>query len=100
YKNASGQWNTAGHRDRIVRVDDEALAIFARLYDEPGTPPRRARLPALHAGTLRSVLGKLARWPRRLADLGEDYFSTVMWDETMQQKDGTIVRRSPGDNRF
>lgn len=100
YKNASGQWNTAGHRDRIVRVDDEALAIFARLYDEPGTPPRRARLPALHAGTLRSVLGKLARWPRRLADLGEDYFSTEMWHETMQQKDGTIVRRSPGDNRF
>jgi len=100
YKNAEGQWNTAGHRDRIVHVDDAALAIFARLYDEPGTPPRRARLPALHAGTLNSVLRKLADYPRRLGDLGADYYATEMWHETMQQKDGTIVRRAPGDNRF
>jgi hypothetical protein len=71
YKNEAGQWNTAGHAQRIVRVDDAALAVFAQLYDEPGTPARRARLPALHAQTLNSVLAKLAAWPRRLADLGE-----------------------------
>ena len=59
-KNDSGQWNVAGHRDRIVRIDDTALATFAQLYDEPGTMARRARLPALHAGALNSVLAKLA----------------------------------------
>lgn len=100
YKNADGKWNTVGHRDRIVRVDDDALAVFARLYDEPGTPPRRARLPALHAGALNSVLRKLADYPRRLGDLGADYYATEMWHETMQQKDGTIVRRDVGDNAF
>lgn len=100
YRNAAGQWSTAGHRDRIVHVDDTALAIFARLYDGHGTPPRRARLPALHAGTLNSVLRKLADYPRRLSDLGADYYATEMWHETMQQKDGTIVRRAPGDNTF
>ena len=99
-KNHSGQWNTAGHRDRIVRVDEVALATFARLYDEPGTPARRARLPALHAGALNSVLSKLAAYPRRLADLGNDYVSTEMWHETMQQKDGTIVRRPSSDAGF
>ncbi len=46
------------------------------------------------------MLAKLAAYPRRLADLGDDYFATEMWHETMQQKDGTIVRRAPGDNRF
>jgi hypothetical protein len=99
-KNEQGQWNTAGHRDRIVKVDEKALATFAQLYDEPGTPPRRARLPALHAGALSSVLAKLAAYPKRLADLGDDYFSTEMWNETASQKDGTIVRRPTTDAGF
>lgn len=99
-KNDSGHWNTAGHRDRIVRVDEAALATFAQLYDEPGTPARRARLPALHAGALGSVLAKLAAYPRRLADVGEGYVSTEMWHETMQQKDGTIARRPSTDPGF
>jgi hypothetical protein len=100
YKNEMGQWNTAGHAQRIVRVDEKALAVFAQLYDEPGTPARRARLPALHAQTLSSVLAKLAAWPRRLADLGDNYHSTVMFDETFAQRDRTINRRTPGDNVF
>src|SRR5439155_27276018 len=93
-KNEDGKWNIAGHRDRIVRVTDAALAVFAQLYDEPGTPLRRARLPALHAGALQSVLDKLAAYPRRLADLGNDYTSIEIWHETMQQRDGTIHRRT------
>ncbi|KGG92291.1 MULTISPECIES: hypothetical protein [Comamonas] len=100
YKNEVGKWNTTGHRDRIVRVDEAALATFAQLYDEPGTPARRARLPALHAGALGSVLAKLAAYPRRLADVGEGYVSTEMWHETMQQKDGTITRRPNTDPGF
>jgi hypothetical protein len=100
YKNEAGKWNFVGHRDRIVRVDETALGTFAQLYDEPGTPPCRARLPALHAGQLSSVLRKLAAYPKRLADLGDDYVSTEMWHETMQQKDGTIIRRSISDDGF
>ncbi len=99
-KDEENQWNTAGHQDRIVRVDETALATFAKLYDEPGTSPRRARLPALHAGALSSVLTKLAAYPKRLADLGDDYFSTEMWNETASQKDGTILRRPLTDDGF
>lgn len=100
YKNELGKWNTTGHRDRIVPVTDSQLKVFAQLYDEAGTPQRRARLPALHAGALSSVLAKLAAYPHRLADLGDDYFSTVMFDETYAQRDGTISRRPVGDNGF
>ncbi|TXH30453.1 MAG: class I SAM-dependent DNA methyltransferase, partial [Burkholderiaceae bacterium] len=99
-KNESGKWNTTGHRDRIVRVDEAALATFAQLYDEPGTPARRARLPALHAGTLNSVLAKLAAYPRRLADVGDGYVPSTMWNETTQQKDGTLTRRTSTDPGF
>jgi hypothetical protein len=99
-KTDDGKWNTLGHLDRIVHVDQLALSTFALLYDEPGTPACRARLPALHAGALNSVLAKLAAYPRRLADLLNDYVSTEMWHETMQQKDGTITRRSITDFGF
>lgn len=102
YKNEAGQWNTSGHRDRIVCVDEAALATFAKLYDEPGTPVRRARLPALHAGTLNRVLQKLASWPRRLLDLGNDVFATpsTCWHEMGAQRDGTITRRAVTDSGF
>ena len=40
------------------------------------------------------MLAKLAAYPRRLADLGDDYFSTEMFHETMPQRDGTIVRNA------
>ena len=87
-------WTTAGHADRVVDVDTAALANFATLYDAAGTPPLRARLPALHAKTLLGVLGKLAAHPKRLGDLGEDFHSTRHLDETGRQKDGTIRRET------
>ncbi|MBN9373045.1 MULTISPECIES: class I SAM-dependent DNA methyltransferase [unclassified Hydrogenophaga] len=99
-KTHDGEWNTTGHSDRIVKVDAKMLATLALLYDPPGTPPMHARLPALHAGALASVLNKLAAWPRRLADIGEDYVSTEMWHETMQQQDGTVARRPTNDGGF
>ena len=94
YKNEFGKWNTGGHLDRIVRVNEDQLRVFAQVYDEAGTAALRARLPAIHAGTLYGVLRKLAVSPKRIADMGEEYFSTEMWHETMQQHDGTIIRNS------
>ena len=89
-------WNTNGHRDRIIEIGHKELALFARLYDEAGTDPLEARLPALHARQLISVLEKFAAQPRRLGDLQGQYLSLEMWHETNAQKDGTIKR----DTRF
>ncbi len=89
-----GAWTTAGHADRVVDVDTAALANFATLYDAAGTPPRRARLPALHAKTLLGVLEKLAAHPRRVGDLGDDFHVTGHWHETMAQRQGTIRRET------
>lgn len=95
-KNDDGEWNTAGHADRIVRITDEELNVFANLYDEAGTPSRRARLPVLHAGRLSSVLTKLSGNARRLANLANDYFQTpsTCWNEKNAQDNGTIVRNA------
>jgi len=41
-----------------------------------------------------AVLAKFADQPRRLADLGDDYFALEMWHETNAQRDGTIRRKT------
>jgi hypothetical protein len=99
-KNSNNEWDTSGHSDRIIKITDTALATYAKLYDEPGTPYRRAKLTALHAGALNNVLLKLASFQDRLGDLGQSIFTTPMWNETAQQADGTIIRRDHSDDRF
>ena len=97
-KTDGAEWNTRGHRDRIIPVDVVALATFARLYDEPGTPALQARLPALHARDLLVALDKFSRFGHRLGDLGEnDRFNTpsTCWNETASQALG-IIRRATG----
>ena len=88
------RWCFEGHRDRIVQVSGEELALFARLYDEEGIAPLAARLPALHARQLINVLDKFAAHPRRLSDLKSFYSASYMFDETASQKDGTIRRET------
>ena len=87
-------WNTAGHRDRIVRLDEERLARLAALYDAPGTPALAARLPALHARDLLDVLACFVKAGHKLGDNAGKYYSLEMWHETNAQKDGTIRRET------
>ena len=87
-------WTIAGHRDRLVPVDEAALTLFASLYDGAGTPASESKLPALHSRQLVDVLRKFAAYPRRLADVSVDYLALEMWHETNAQKDGTIRRKT------
>lgn len=93
-KTEEGKWNLEGHASRLVKADERSLAIFAKLYDPPGTPAVQARLPAIHSTELSSVLEKFSRFSVRLSGLQGVYFTTVMWDETGAQKDGTIRRET------
>jgi hypothetical protein len=99
-KQEEGGWNTSGHASRIIEVDESLLATFAQLYDMPGTPALQARLPAIHSRELVSVLDKFACAPRKLSDLQGEYHSTVCFDETAAQKDGTIRRRTIREQGF
>lgn len=91
-KTADNKWDMAGHRQRLIPIGEQSLALFAQLYDEPGTPARQARLPALHSQQLQSVLEKFSASPKRLGDFREEYVALEMWHETNSQKDGTIRR--------
>lgn len=93
-KNDDGDWDESGHKERILRIDEDRLSLFASLYDSEGTPALEARLPALHSSQLISVLEKFAAQPKRLSNLHGNYLSLEMWHETNAQKDGTIERQT------
>jgi len=89
-KNEQGDWDLRGHKSRVIQVDGKRMQLFASLLDEPGTPPWEARLPVLMSEQLVTVLEKLAAQPRRLGELSDDYYATVMFDETGANKNGTL----------
>ena len=93
-KNERGEWDTSGHSDRIVAVDEGQLKVFAKLYDKPGTLALNARLPAIHAKNLSIALDKLANYPGHLSDINDRFSITpsTCWHEKTAQDDGTIFR--------
>ena len=94
-KNEFNQWNLAGHHQRLIHVGETDLALFAQLYDEPGTPASQARLPALHSQQLQSVLEKIAAVPRRMGDLtANEIYATQHLNETISLQQGTIRRET------
>ncbi len=93
-KTAEGAWDLRGHRSRVVDVDRNALSLFADLFDSEGTPAREARLPAVHSREILQVLRRFQEVPRRLADVSDQWFATVCFDETYGQADGTIRRET------
>jgi hypothetical protein len=93
-KDDNNKWNTLGHLKRIINIKDVDLKLFADLYDDEGTPFLEARLPALHAKELLDVLKRFNKYPMRLRSLKNDYYSTVMWDETNAQNDGIIMENT------
>lgn len=91
-RNDQGAWNTVGHPARVVTITDETLAMFVRLYDDPGTPARQARLAALYTHHfLNPILDRFASAPK-MAQV--TYGVSDCWNETTDQKDGTIRRQT------
>ena len=93
-KTDDDHWQVAGHRNRVVNVNNEVLETFARLYDSPTTPAMRARLPTIHSSEFLSVLRKFANSERRMGDLGDSVYSTQHWNEKLRQDDGSIRRET------
>lgn len=93
-KNDGDQWALNGHKNRIVTVTLKSLKVFADLYDEKGTFPLFAKLPAVHSQELLSGLEKFASSSIKLGDLKESIFTTQHWNESTAQVDGIIERNT------
>ena len=77
-KDTGGRRDVSGHSTCVIQVGRKELQIFAQLYGKPGTPARRACLPAIHDRPLITVLEKLSRAPEHPRDLGDGYQDSPM----------------------
>ena len=90
-KDENGEWNIKGHPDRIIHVTRKELTVFAKLFD--GSDEwKQAKLPVLHAKQIVDAMECFLNTPESINDLGQNVITSLMWDETNAQKDGTIVR--------
>ena len=90
-KDENGNWNTRGHRDRVIKVGQSELLLFAKLFDGSNNW-RQARLPVLHVIQFVEVLQLLAKQADCLSNYENVACSSQLWNETTAQKDGTMVR--------
>jgi len=93
-KNEDDEWDLRPHKNRVVKLDEDRLALFASLYDDPGTNALEARLPVVHSEEIVNVLRRFAEQPRKLGDMEGKYFATQHWNETIAQDEGTIRRET------
>lgn len=92
-KTDDNRWNTRPHSHRVVTITEAELRLFTQLLEEDGTLPTGARLPQIHAREIIGVVHRITKWPKRLINLGDDYFSTVMFDESAAQREGAITKQ-------
>lgn len=88
------KWNTNGHKNRVIKITIEELILFSKLYDDDKSSPSESRLPSIHSIEMISVLKKFITKPKKLSNLKENYYSTIMFDETYSQRDEYITRNT------
>ena len=88
-KDANGNWNHKGQKDRLITLDKEALETIGRVFADSLTAPV---LPDIHSESLLTVMEKFTHIKTRIRDLGENnYCISSMWNETTSRTDGTIA---------
>jgi hypothetical protein len=100
-KDEQDNWNIKGHKERIIKINQEDLKLFAKLYDEEGTHYSEARFPSIHTIVFISSLQKFENYHSKLSSINTKYNSTVMFDETGAQDNKIIQRKTifPSNSR-
>lgn len=88
-KDSKGNWNTVGHPQRLLKVDEDTLKVFSNIFDGDNKP-WEARIPAIHAQSLINVLLCLSNYSLKVSDIANGAYGTTMWSETGAQEDDTI----------
>ena len=90
-KDDQNKWNIKGNPHRILHITSSELSLFSNIWkDDDGW--KRAKLPALHAQELLNVLKKFYDAPHKLRELGLDVSTSILWNETSDQKNGIIKK--------
>jgi hypothetical protein len=108
-KGKDGKWDTRGHRDRVMRIDRDALSVIHALSEEETVPVEEARFIQPYSARTLDVFRQMARFPKLDAAIpkikrsvttatGERTVEVPLWQmslyfhETNSQKEGIIQR--------
>lgn len=92
-KDGNGNWNTAGHPDRLIKIGNNELKLFASLFDEEDEW-KEARLPGFFVRQLLQTLHCFNNRGKKLRDYKNDVFASQMINETLGQKNHTIRKQT------
>ncbi|RIV29241.1 hypothetical protein D2Q93_01340 [Alicyclobacillaceae bacterium I2511] len=94
YKTAQDEWETRGHRHRVVTIAVKELSLFGRLFGTgQAVNPLEQPLPAVHSQEILAVLERLADAGASLSASGVEYARTECWHETADVKTTHTIRR-------
>ncbi|MGO6755908.1 hypothetical protein ELH42_29905 (plasmid) [Rhizobium ruizarguesonis] len=110
-KNSEGNWDTRGHRDRIVRIDHDALAAIHALTEDENVPVVQARFLQPFSAKMLEVFRAMAAVPSLseavkpiekvvLTSEGErkieipTWQMNSIWHESGSQKEGYLRRET------
>ena len=91
-KDLSGAWDTRGHCNRLIQINEEALGIFHKLLEDKASPISETRLPPVHSKELLNVIDKINFSDKWISERNENYFSTEFFHESNSQGSGFITR--------
>ncbi|SKA65428.1 hypothetical protein SAMN02745111_01097 [Eubacterium uniforme] len=99
-KDENGNWNVSGHPHRIISVDKNELALFAKLFDD-SEKWKEAKLPTIFVREQIEVLELFSRIETRLGNYKGQIYTTTMWNETNALNEGSLKEEIffPEDNR-
>jgi hypothetical protein len=90
-KSEDGSWNTAGHKDRIVRFTEKELRILSDTFEE-GADWESTKLISTQSRVVLKVLEKMGAFPKHVRDFNP--LITVAFDETGAVDAGIIKRET------
>ncbi|MDC1425975.1 N-6 DNA methylase [Gammaproteobacteria bacterium] len=94
-KNKDGEWDTRGHKDRIIHIDRVALETIHSLSEEENVPLEETRFVQPFSNLILEIFKQLASFPKVGSTLVDENNEPVWqmaphWHESGEQKKGTI----------
>ncbi|WP_285163554.1 Eco57I restriction-modification methylase domain-containing protein [Shewanella goraebulensis] len=85
-KDSEGKWSVKGHKDRVVLIDETALALFFEIFDNESLSVRGCRLPTIHSEVLKLSLVKFSHHKFKVNGIKPAINFSQLFDENAFQK--------------
>lgn len=90
-KDGNGNWNTEGHRDRIVTFTDKEISLLSDTFED-GTTRDCAKLVSIHSQEIIDIIERISNYPQHVRDKSPIYSLAI--HETHGVDDGIMERKT------